>query len=50
MNQLLKRLEKIQRECSDGKGKEVPQEDANLDEFSRLKKKIAVEMRSILVI
>jgi len=47
MNGLLKRLKKIEDECVEKKGTttDVPEQD--LDEFSRLKKKIAVQTRNI---
>lgn len=49
MNSLLLRLHKIQKEClKDGKSKQV-QEDEHLDEFSRLKQKIARDIKDILI-
>jgi len=47
MNGLLKRLKKIEDECVDKKGdnNQVPEQD--LDEFSRLKRKVAVQTRNI---
>lgn len=45
---LLHRLEDIERQCLLDKGAaNVNPEDANLDEFSRLKKKVAHEIRSM---
>jgi hypothetical protein len=50
MNGLLRRLERIQSECdvkgpSNGKNKEV-----DADEFTRLKRKIAADLKRILYI
>lgn len=46
MNGLLKRLQKIESECVEKKGEEKGQE-GDIDEFTRLKKKIAVQSRNI---
>lgn len=47
MNGLLRRLEKIKKEC-DVKGKGKVEDEADMDEFTRLKKKIAAELKGIL--
>jgi len=47
---LLKRLDKIQRDCADGKDAHAEEVDPNLDEFGRLKKKIATDMRQIRIL
>ena len=47
MNGLLRKLEKIRNECDvkDGKSKE---NEEGLDEFTRLKRKIASDLKGIL--
>lgn len=47
MNGLMKRLQKIQNECVEKQGANVVV-DENMDEFTRLKKKIAFDVKSIL--
>jgi hypothetical protein len=46
MNGLMKRLHKIQDECVDKQGQPVI--DETMDEFTRLKKKLAFDVKSIL--
>lgn len=45
----MKKLEKIQSECVDSKNNVIAPEDEHLDEFSRLKKKIAANLKRILI-
>jgi hypothetical protein len=47
MNGLMKRLKKIQDDCVEKQGAQQQQVDEKADEFTRLKKKIAVEVKSI---
>jgi SYP7 family syntaxin len=47
MNGLMKRLKKIQDECVDKQGAVVQQGDDKADEFTRLKKKLAAEVKNI---
>lgn len=44
---LLKRLQKIQDECTDKNKNDAHAEDENVDEFTRLKKKVAREVKEI---
>ena len=46
MNGLMKKLKKIQDECVDKQGAQV-QLDESADEFTRLKKKLAWDVKSI---
>jgi len=44
MNALMKKLEKIQSECVEKKGQVVDPNDKTMDEFTRIKKKVAAEI------
>jgi hypothetical protein len=46
MNGLMKKLEQIQEKCVE-KGANVPVEDENADDFTRLKRKLAYQVKSI---
>lgn len=46
MNGLMRKLQKIQDECVEKQGAAV-QVDENADEFTRLKKKLAFQVKSI---
>lgn len=48
MNGLMKRLQKIQAECVDKQGNNVVV-DETMDEFTRLKKKLAFDVKSICI-
>lgn len=47
MNGLMKKLQKIQDECVEKKGAMQEITDENIDEFTRLKKKLAWQVKSI---
>jgi uncharacterized coiled-coil DUF342 family protein len=47
MNGLLKRLKKIEDECVEKKGAEVTQPEGDIDEFTRLKRKVAQQTKNI---
>jgi len=47
MNGLLKRLQKIQEECVEKKGTNVAETTVDADEFSRLKRKLANQVKNI---
>lgn len=47
MNGLMKKLQKIADECVEKQGS-APQLDESMDEFTRLKKKLAFQVKSIL--
>jgi SYP7 family syntaxin len=47
MNGLLKRLKKIEDECVDKKGTTTQVPDEDMDEFTRLKRKVATQTRNI---
>jgi len=43
----MNKLEYIQGQCTDQKGKKKPQDDKDLDDFTRLRKKIAQEVKDV---
>jgi hypothetical protein len=50
MNQLLARVQKIEDECAPSKNKNKKggqEDDENMDEFTRLRKKIGAEIRNV---
>jgi hypothetical protein len=47
MNGLLKRLKKIEDECVEKKGAEQAQPEGDIDEFTRLKRKVATQTKNI---
>jgi len=47
MNSLMTKLEYIQSQCSDQKGKKKQQDDKDMDDFTRLRKKIAQELKDV---
>jgi hypothetical protein len=49
MNGLMKKLQKIQDECVEKQGLQAAMADENADEFTRLKKKLAFNVKSILI-